>query len=111
MSDLMPVPFAGLILWLPRAVFDAALTAAMGSAANAQPGPPPVGPEWLTTERLAELSGLMPGHLRAQARAGLLEHRKVGRRYLFRRNAIDALGGGVTALSTAAPDGVVPWKR
>ena len=110
MNDFAPVPFGGLILWFPRAVFDAALGAAMGSAANTAPAPPSVAPDWVTTERLARITGLLPGHLRAQARAGQLEHRKVGRRYLFSAQAIHALGGGPTARAAVSLSDVIPWK-
>ena len=104
MNDKIPVPYGALILWVPREVFDAALDRALGSRLVAAPAACLVGgntaaQRWLTTEALAELTGLKPGHLRASARAGLLPHRKVGRRVLFPADAISSLASGATALT------------
>lgn len=58
------------------------------------PATPPMAGQWVTVERLAAISGLRPAHIRAQARAGLLPSRKVGRKTLL---PADALSIGATA--------------
>lgn len=111
------IPYGPGFLQLTPDEYATVLARGLAPGPISAPAPPGMGREqvagaWLTTEKLAAQTGLRPGHLRAQARAGLLRHRQVGRRYLFPPDVISGLGEGrVTAPAAGDESEVIAWKR